>query len=289
MKGQAEIYRRGLLLGLFKKSEVIAWCDTIIMAEAAPDLAIIQASMAGSKGVNAVAQALAEVPGDYDRQVVIAQLLAVMRELLRQDRTQAPNVARWLYEMAMDDNVPDATARADMVYFWDTIDLALNGVLGDVEALTGELLQFLNKYAAAVCAIVPASLLASATPATPSGINQWESPTPQRWYQVQIYFGQWDQIKARLEAKVQAQSLASRITHIVEPPDAKPPLLKWTALRKFLGLRLYPGHPGISCLCVKMDTDAETHEFVRSTIGVTRILDIMDSAQAELDARFGDS
>lgn len=146
IKEQAEIYRIGLMLGIFKVSDVLAWCDSIIMAKSSPDIAIIETTMAGSKGINAVIHALSEVSGEFDKQSVVKQILGVMYYLLNQDRKQAPHIARCLYSMAMYNDAPGENAEADMWRFWDAIDLALDGYYGDVEELTDELLKFLEKY-----------------------------------------------------------------------------------------------------------------------------------------------
>ncbi len=74
MKEQAEFYREALTGGLIEISEVIAWCDSVIMAEETPDVAIIEASLFGSAGKYRVADALSEVAGEYSKQRVRSRL-----------------------------------------------------------------------------------------------------------------------------------------------------------------------------------------------------------------------
>ena len=114
LKEQAEIYRSGLMLGLFEVPEVIAWCDAIITAESSPDIRIIEASIFGSKGANAVANALKEVGGEFDERIVFGHLLSAMARLIRQNRQQAPHVAWWLYQMALENRVPNQDAESGM-------------------------------------------------------------------------------------------------------------------------------------------------------------------------------
>lgn len=148
MKEQAEFYRVGLLLGSLKLADVIAWCDSIIMAEALPDINIIEASISGSKGVNAVADALSQVRGDFDKSAVTRRIFRSMFDLVSQDRKQAPKIARQLYHMAIDNDVPNDEAEPEMWYFWDAIDLAVDGIHGDEEKLIDEMLQFLKTHSA---------------------------------------------------------------------------------------------------------------------------------------------
>ncbi len=146
MKEQAEVYRIGLLLGLFKLPNVIAWCDSIIMAEAEPDIAIIEASISGSKGIDAVANALSEVEGEFNNRSVAKIIFRSMYDLVNQNRKQAPQVAEWLYRMAFDFGAPDEEAESEMTYYYDAIDLAVDGIYGDAEKLTDKMLQFLHEY-----------------------------------------------------------------------------------------------------------------------------------------------
>lgn len=146
MKEQAEVYRVGLLLGLFKLSDVISWCDSIIMAEASPDVAIIEASISGSKGINAVSNALSEVNGEFNKRLVTKVIFRSMYDLVNRDRKQAPQVAEWLYRMAFDYGALDEEAKSEMTYYYDAIDLAVDCIYGDVEELTDRMLQFLQEY-----------------------------------------------------------------------------------------------------------------------------------------------
>jgi hypothetical protein len=150
MKEQAEFYRAALLLGIIQIKDVIAWCDSIIIEEELPDIAIIEASMSGSKGVNAVADALSGVKGGFDKRVVTKHIFGSMYDFVSQDRKQAPKVARQLYHMAIDNDVPSDEAEPEMWYFWDAIDLAVDGIHGDEEKLIDEMLQFLKVHSVPV-------------------------------------------------------------------------------------------------------------------------------------------
>ena len=145
-KEQAEIYSVGLPLGFFELADVITWCDTIIMEEPLPDLAIIKASLSGSKGRYAVASALSEVEGEFDKRSIFRAIFRFMYELVNEDRKRAAEVAEKLYYMAFEYGAPDDKAESEMTHYYDSIDLAVARVYGDVEQLTDEMLQFLLQY-----------------------------------------------------------------------------------------------------------------------------------------------
>jgi hypothetical protein len=75
----AEVYRMGLVIGLFEVKSVVAWADGVIGAEADPDYALIEVSMAGDANEGKMAALLKEVKGDADpkhSQSVVLGLLA---------------------------------------------------------------------------------------------------------------------------------------------------------------------------------------------------------------------
>lgn len=148
MKEQAEFYRVGLLLGLISLSDAVAWCDSIITAEEAPDIGIIEASISGSQGVSAVAAALTQVEGEFDYRTVTKRIFRAMYDLVKNDRSQAHEVASMLYQMASENDLPSLDCEAEMWAFCDAIHLAAEGILGDKDKLIDEMVDFLEAHSA---------------------------------------------------------------------------------------------------------------------------------------------
>lgn len=140
IKTTAEYYRRGLLLGLDLMPEAMVWIDSILVSEATPDIAMIEASLCGSHGPFAVADWLAQVPGEIDRPMVARRLLYGMLPRI-------PEVTHWLYEMAGEGDWPDLAGERQMGSFWDEYDDAVNGIYGDPEEIYRELRAFLLRAA----------------------------------------------------------------------------------------------------------------------------------------------
>jgi hypothetical protein len=143
-KEQAEFYRLALREGLCTVLEVIAWCDAIIMAEEFPDVAIIEAAVSGGRGAHVVIDLLADVEGEFEHHCVVRRVFRLMFEVVRRDRAEASNVARVLFQLASSGDAPDEEAEGEMWSFWDAIDLAHEGIVGDEEKLIDEMLQFLE-------------------------------------------------------------------------------------------------------------------------------------------------
>ncbi len=139
-KTTAEYYRRGLLLGLDLMAETMAWLDNLLLMEETPHIALIEASLSGSRGASAVADWLAQLPGEADKRMVARRLLYGMLPLI-------PEVTHWLYEMAKEDDWPELAGERQMRFFWDEYDDAADGIFGDPEEILKELRAFLLRAA----------------------------------------------------------------------------------------------------------------------------------------------
>jgi len=136
IKTTAEYYRRGLLLGLDLMVETMAWLDQRLLTEDVPEIALIEASLCGSHGPIAVAEWLAQIPGEFDQRMVARRLLNAMLP-------QSPHVTHWLREMAEEEFWPDLEGEDPMGTFWYDFEDALDGIHGDPEAISKEITALL--------------------------------------------------------------------------------------------------------------------------------------------------
>ena len=146
VKEMAECYRIGLKLGLFSVPEVMDWIDSVLLAEPEPDIVLIDASLSGSRGPSAVASELGGVSGPCRREAVRQCLLSAMHALLIKDRTKARSVGRWLERLAHSEIIVDAGVFGEMLSLAEHIYLAEEGIVGDVEEITDQILAFLARY-----------------------------------------------------------------------------------------------------------------------------------------------
>jgi hypothetical protein len=116
------------------------------MAEESPDVAIIEAAVSGSRGAYTVIERLADVEGEFEYCRVVKRTFRLMLEVVQRDRTQASHVAHVLYQLASSGDAPDEEAEGEMWSFWDSIDLAHEGIVGDEDKLIDEMLGFLKAY-----------------------------------------------------------------------------------------------------------------------------------------------
>jgi hypothetical protein len=145
IKEMAEVYRLGLLTGLFSKEDVIAWADSIVRSESKPDYAFIEVSMSKNMIADDVANHLGSIKGTFDSKLPSKVLLGLLSKLFESDSIKAYNIPRIIYTLANIAEVPDDD-KTWMMCFDDDYELAKSGKFGDVEVLRKELKIFLSKY-----------------------------------------------------------------------------------------------------------------------------------------------
>lgn len=103
--------------------------------------------MAGHTHTNNVINLLKQVPGVEDSALVHRGVLAKIREKLQREPEFEDRAVRILFDMAIDEEAPDKEAESEMFWFYDALDLAKAGYVGDVADIRKKLNDFLTRYA----------------------------------------------------------------------------------------------------------------------------------------------
>lgn len=135
--------------GLATEAEVKAWADGLIVEADQPDASLIDISMAAGKPE--LNEALELVPGQADARAVFSGIIASLRDLLAHRPDLDSMIARALFYMYTDEDVPKQLSLGEMAGFWDDIDLARDGVWGDLEEQRRKLREFLERWSRADC------------------------------------------------------------------------------------------------------------------------------------------
>jgi hypothetical protein len=143
-KTAAEIWRRRLRDGLATEAEVKAWADRLIDEDDRPDAWLIDVSMAA--GESALNEALELAPGEADGRAVFSGVMASLRDLLDLRPDLDSKIAKALFDMYVNQDVPAQQPLGEMAGFWDDIDLAREGIWGDLEAQRRRLREFLERW-----------------------------------------------------------------------------------------------------------------------------------------------
>ena len=144
-KEVAEFFKLSLRLGLLDTFPVVKWADSIIERESKPDIAIIDVSLSGSRGINETITCLGEVKGELRENVPVELLLAFYRKKLHSGQLSTDEVAASLYGLAQMSEVPD-DLRGAFYVLEDNLVLAEEGVCGSVEEALDDIKCFLEEH-----------------------------------------------------------------------------------------------------------------------------------------------
>ncbi|MBK6922871.1 MAG: hypothetical protein IPH07_36120 [Deltaproteobacteria bacterium] len=144
IKTQAETWRRRLRADLATPAEVKTWADGVIASIENPEVWLIDVSMAASKPE--LNEALLRAPGEADAREVFCGIIASLTDLLACRPDLDSEIARALFQMYMDGDVPANEKLGEMASFWDDIDLARDGTYGDVDEQRERMRAFLERW-----------------------------------------------------------------------------------------------------------------------------------------------
>jgi len=141
-KTAAETRRRLPEAGLTTLGETTSWADAQIAAVDKPPYWLIEVSMARSER-DAVA-ALKNADGETDETTVWRSLARAWRDVLDREPDRDSEIAKYLYYLGVDDEAPALGSPAELMSFWDAIDLTRDGVYGVLAAERERLRAFLT-------------------------------------------------------------------------------------------------------------------------------------------------
>ena len=144
LKEQAEVLRVGLVAGFRTTGDAVKWADSIIAAEPKPDISLINVALASSRSAAEVSSLLGDVPGSCERVEVMRGVLSEFLHLVDQDPQRADDVARWLYLLSVNGDLPDEPFGWEANALDDTFDLARRTIIPREEAIR-QLVTFLRR------------------------------------------------------------------------------------------------------------------------------------------------
>ena len=148
LKAEAEALRVGLLVGLVDRDRIVAWADSAILADRAPEAPVVlDLALAGHKPVAEIVSLLSQVPGEVDQSVVGRRLAGQLRERFARGTLDVVGVARAMYRLLREGYAPDDEFESMAYVADDRVDLALEGVYGTLDDVSAEVAEFLERYA----------------------------------------------------------------------------------------------------------------------------------------------
>ncbi|WP_448246327.1 hypothetical protein [Thalassotalea agariperforans] len=132
--------------GALKLNNVTEWADSLILKSDEPDHRLFDVSV--SKNINDAVVALYEFGISTNSKLVAKQAFSLFVKALESNTTSYEKVSQKIYEMAFEPNIfiPDEQAEGHMMSFWDSLDIANDGIYGTPAAIKMEMLAFLKQY-----------------------------------------------------------------------------------------------------------------------------------------------
>ncbi|GFZ30399.1 hypothetical protein CSC2_09250 [Clostridium zeae] len=148
LKDTAEIYRIGLVTGLFMKIDVIKWADKIIEYEENIEYEIIEISLMQNTKVEDIALKLYEINGIPNNQNVLNTFLGLCSYAYTKNKFTAHEICTILYKFVISKtHIPLASDIEQMIhYLSDGYYLASSGTYGNLNVICKDLKNFLNMY-----------------------------------------------------------------------------------------------------------------------------------------------
>ncbi len=146
LKEDAEVLRRGMLLGLVPVARIVAWTDRRIAGTAAEQLPtqLLDVAISGGRTNSVVAALLADVPGHADVVRASRRVLGLLAEWYATHPEDGGWIARTIYHLAAAGDLPE-DAFGTEAYSLD--DLFANPAVSTPEQAHADLLKFLQRYA----------------------------------------------------------------------------------------------------------------------------------------------
>ena len=146
-KEQAEVLRYGLQAGIRTVAEAVAWADATIAADPQPDFAVIEVACSGRRRPREVVALLREVGGECDPVDVIRRAMADLRAALAADPARGPEIADWLYRLAVNGELPEEQFGLEPYSLGDLFELARAGTYGTFADALRDLNEYLERHA----------------------------------------------------------------------------------------------------------------------------------------------
>lgn len=130
--------------GAYSKDMAVEWADRLILANEEPDERLFDVST--STDVYAAISSLSIFGEHPDHAAVAKEAFTIFAKSLEEKKVSYECVAEKIYHMAFAGYLPSEEAENEMMSYWDSLDLANNGIYGDPNEIKKELLSFIKAY-----------------------------------------------------------------------------------------------------------------------------------------------
>ncbi|HHY2677070.1 TPA: hypothetical protein ACV439_005070 [Bacillus toyonensis] len=143
----AEVFRIGLQIGLFSKTEVIEWADHTIETLDSPSIEIIEVSLSSNDKLVDIVSKLKNIKGTYGQKLPVKIILGLLWEKFMMNEENVLRIQPFIsnlvhYNCCEGFDYIDA----QLYNFNEEINLAADNIYGNLEYISQEMKSFLYPY-----------------------------------------------------------------------------------------------------------------------------------------------
>ncbi|TBX46501.1 hypothetical protein E0M44_16425 [Bacillus toyonensis] len=143
----AEVFRIGLQIGLFSKTEVIKWADHAIETLDSPSIEIIEVSLSSNDKLVDIVSKLKNIKGTYDQKLPVKIILGLLWEKFMINEENVLKIKPFISNLILN-NCCEGFDKVDiqLYNFNEEINLAADNIYGNLEYISQEMKSFLYPY-----------------------------------------------------------------------------------------------------------------------------------------------
>ncbi|MGF2711774.1 hypothetical protein ACQUY5_05340 [Bacillus cereus] len=143
----AEVFRIGLQIGLFSKTDVINWADQTIETLDSPANEIIDVSLSSNDKLVDIASKLKNIKGRYDEKLPVKIILGLLCEKFIITGENALKIKPFIFKLVHNNCCEGFGYVDEQLYnFNEEINLAADNIYGNLEDISQEIKGFLSIY-----------------------------------------------------------------------------------------------------------------------------------------------
>ncbi|OTW89175.1 hypothetical protein BK702_10445 [Bacillus thuringiensis serovar cameroun] len=142
-----EVFRIGLQIGLFSKTEVIKWADHAIETLDSPSIEIIEVSLSSNDKLVDIVSKLKNIKGTYDQKLPVKIILGLLWEKFMINEENVLKIKPFISNLILN-NCCEGFDKVDiqLYNFNEEINLAADNIYGNLEDISQEIKSFLSPY-----------------------------------------------------------------------------------------------------------------------------------------------
>ncbi|QQN86701.1 hypothetical protein [Bacillus toyonensis] len=143
----AEVFRIGLQIGLFSKTEVIEWADHTIETLDSPSNEIIEVSLSSNDKLVDIVSKLKNIKGTYDKKLPVKIILGLLWEKFMINEENVLKIQPFISNLVHYNCCEGFDYVDEQLYnFNEEINLAADNIYGNLEDISQEIKSFLSPY-----------------------------------------------------------------------------------------------------------------------------------------------